>query len=155
MKQNPNLNPVSSPVVSTVDQPEVQFTGEKTLRAILSDGEDSAMIMTDPTGLVITWNKAAETIFGYTENEIIGKSIAYFYLACSIESGEHSDNLLHAAQSPDYFAEGWRVKKDGTKFWAYVEYTALFDFERRLLGFAITVRELTENKYITDGRCRI
>jgi PAS domain S-box-containing protein len=150
LKRKPDLNPVSSHAASKVNEPGVQITGERTLRAILSEGEGSAMIMTDPTGLVISWNKAAESIFGYTENEITGKSIACFYLPGTIESGEHSDNLQQAAQSPGYFAEGWRVKKDGTKFWAYIEYTALYDFNRRLLGFANTIRELTENKHITE-----
>jgi PAS domain S-box-containing protein len=131
-----------------------EITNENTLRAILNEEEDCATIMCDPAGLVISWNKAAETIFGYTENEMLGQSIACFYLPEAVEKGEHSNNLQSAILSPDYCAKDWRVKKDGTKFWGHTHYTALFDYNRRVLGFTKSIRELTENKSPEDKRLK-
>lgn len=104
--------------------------------------------MADAAGLIITWNKTAEALFGYTENEILGKPISSFYTAAAIKKGEHSRNLQMAASNPDYCTEAWQIKKDGTKFIAAVQYTPLFDFNQRLLGYVVKVGRAGNGKHM-------
>ena len=107
---------------------------------------DYAMFMTDPSGLIVTWNDGAEAIFGYKKDEIIGNSISTLYTPCSTKDNEPANNLQQAKIFSNYRTKGLRVKKDGTLFSADVYYMALFDDENQLTGYAKTTRIIKDGK---------
>jgi len=116
------------------------------LRLLVSSVKDYAIIMLDPEGRVLTWSPAAERLKGYKESEIIGQHFSRFYPKEDIEKGKIERELKVATEEGRYEDEGWRVRKDGTKFWANVILTALRDSEGRLRGFGKVTRDLSERK---------
>jgi PAS domain S-box-containing protein len=116
------------------------------LRLLVSSLKDYAIIMLDPEGKVVTWSPAAERLKGYTANEIIGQSFSRFYPPEDIAKGKIERELQIAEKEGRFEDEGWRVRKDGTKFWANVILTALRDSEGRLRGFGKVTRDLSERK---------
>ena len=120
-------------------------------KLLVESVEDDAMFLLDREGRVISWNKGAERIKGYRPDEIIGKSISVFYPPEDAERGESERLLREAARTGRARDEGWRVRKDGTRFWAEVVVTALHDEKGRLLGFAKVTRDLTERRRIEDA----
>jgi len=105
---------------------------------------DYALYMLDADGNVVSWNAGAELIEGYEAAEIVGKHLSTFY-QCA-ESGHAQANLATAAETGTVEEEGWRVRKDGSKFWARVVLSSIHDPAGRLLGFAKVTRDLTERK---------
>ncbi|HYK44375.1 MAG TPA: PAS domain S-box protein [Parafilimonas sp.] len=93
---------------------------EESYKLLIESVKDYAIVMTDPEGYIISWNKGAEKIKGYTADEIIGQHISLFYTADEIESGEPEKNLQRAKESGRFEDEGWRVRKNGSRFWANV-----------------------------------
>jgi PAS domain S-box-containing protein len=119
---------------------------EADLRLLVSRVKDYAIFMLDPNGNVASWNEGAERIKGYTASEIIGKHMSSFYLADEAAAG-HPEELLAKARSDGRVEEeGWRLRKDGTRFWADVVITALRDDAGELRGFAKVTRDLTERR---------
>jgi PAS domain S-box-containing protein len=118
---------------------------------LLVDGvQDYAIFSMDPNGVVTSWNLGAERIKGYKPDEIIGKHFSTFYTPEDRASGL-PNTVLHTAATEEHFAgEGWRVRKDGTRFWASVVVTALRDEEGRLYGFSKVTRDMTERKRLLD-----
>ncbi|HEY9154425.1 MAG TPA: PAS domain S-box protein [Opitutaceae bacterium] len=116
------------------------------LRLLVSSLKDYAIIMLDPEGKVMTWSPAAERLKGYTASEIIGQSFARFYPPEDVAKGKTERELEVAAKEGRFEDEGWRVRKDGTRFWANVILTALRDSEGRLRGFGKVTRDLSERK---------
>jgi PAS domain S-box-containing protein len=107
---------------------------------------DYAVFMLDPSGNVATWNPGAAKAKGYRAEEILGKSFSVFYTAEDREAGK-PDRVLQTVRQEGRFAEeGWRVRKDGTRFWAGVVVTALRDDQGKLIGFAKVTRDLTERR---------
>lgn len=107
---------------------------------------DYAVFMLDPAGHVLSWNKGAEQIKGYTEDEIIGEHFARFYPEDDRTLG-HPEQLLKEAQRTGQVEdEGWRIRKDGSQFWALVSITALYDDEESLRGFGKVTRDLTKRR---------
>ena len=104
--------------------------------------------MLDPNGRVATWNVGAERIKGYTASEIIGQHFSIFYPEDARESGWPEHELQVAAEKGSFVDIGWRVRKDGTTFWANVTITALRDDTGQLLGYAKLTRDLTETKRV-------
>ena len=104
--------------------------------------------MLDPNGRVATWNVGAERIKGYTASEIIGQHFSIFYPEDARESGWPEHELQVAAEKGSFVDTGWRLRKDGTTFWANVTITALRDDTGRLLGYAKLTRDLTEAKRV-------
>jgi len=102
--------------------------------------------MLDPNGRVATWNAGAERINGYKADEIIGRHFSTFYPKDAVESGWPEHELQVALAEGRYQEEGWRVRKDGSTFWAHVTITALRDESGRLRGFAKLTRDLSERK---------
>src|SRR5471030_1022882 len=104
---------------------------------------DYAIFMLDPRGIIMSWNVGAERIKGYAPHEIIGRHFSLFYASDAIARGWPGQELETAANTGRFEDEGWRVRKDGTRFWANVVITALKDQSGKLLGFGKVTRDLT------------
>jgi len=108
--------------------------------------KDYAIFMLDPDGRVSSWNTGAERIKGYQSDEIVGKHFSRFYTQEDIELGKPDSELKVAASEGRLEDEGWRVRKDGSRFWANVVITAIRDKNGELLGFSKVTRDFTERK---------
>jgi PAS domain S-box-containing protein len=118
---------------------------EERFRLLIESVSDYAIFMLDSKGHIASWNRGAERIKGYTESEIIGKHFSIFYTEPDLNRDYPSHELEVAAREGRFEDEGWRVRKDGTRFWANVVITALRDPENgRLIGFGKVTRDLTE-----------
>ena len=102
--------------------------------------------MLDPKGRILSWNPGAERLKGYKREEIVGRHFSVFYPADAIERGWPQHELEVAAHAGRFEDEGWRVRKDGTRFWANVVITALHDRNGRLQGYSKITRDLTERR---------
>jgi rsbT co-antagonist protein RsbR len=123
-----------------------ELGGEESFRLLVDSVRDYAIVMLDTEGRVVTWNTGAERIKGYTPQEIVGKHFSCFYPPEAIERGLPVQELEAAAKDGRFEDEGWRVRKDGTRFWANAVITALRDPAGRLRGYAKVTRDLTERK---------
>lgn len=123
-----------------------QTISEKLLSTLVASVKDYAIFMLDPDGLILTWNEGAERIKGYNDSEIIGVHFSVFYTHQDIEKKEPEQNLRETLLKGSFEKEGWRVRKDGSIFWANVVFTSLFDENKRLVGFAKVTRDITERK---------
>jgi PAS domain S-box-containing protein len=112
---------------------------------------DYAMLMLDPGGRVASWNSGAERIKGYAASEIVGKHFSIFFPPEEAASGKPAAELEIAARTGRYEEEGWRVRKDGSRFWAHVVITALRAGDGRLSGFGKVTRDLTARKRADDA----
>ena len=119
---------------------------EERLRLFMEAVTDYAIFMLDANGYVLTWNPGAQRIKGYLPAEIIGQHFSRFYPPEIIESGWPEYELQEAAEKGHFRDEGWRLRKDGSRFWADVVITALRDQAGQLHGFAKITRDLTERK---------
>src|SRR5688572_10223013 len=131
-------------------QPREIGTGEERFRLLVETVRDYAIFMLDPRGYIQTWNAGAERLKGYTASEIIGTHFSAFYTAVDIADRKPDRELEIATATGKYEEEGWRVRKDGTLFWANVVITALHD-RGVLVGFAKVTRDLTERKHAEEG----
>ena len=113
----------------TIDRPRaaagMRGESDELFRVLVESVQDYAILMLDPEGRVMTWNQGAERIKGYAASEIIGEHFSKFYSSEARESGWPQRELEIAASSGRFADEGWRVRKDGTSFWASVVITAL------------------------------
>jgi diguanylate cyclase (GGDEF)-like protein/PAS domain S-box-containing protein len=105
-----------------------------------------AVVLLDPVGLVVGWNEGAERIKGYRSPEILGQSFAVFYPPEDAEGGEPARHLAEATAAGHVEYEGWRVRKDGSRFWADVLLTAVFDDAGRLRGFGKVARDASARR---------
>ncbi|WP_434611474.1 CHASE3 domain-containing protein [Pseudomonas sp. D2-30] len=118
---------------------------EERLRLIIDGVKDYGIFALDAQGHVITWNVGAERIKGYTEQEVLGRHFSLFYLA--EECPAHPDMaLLAATREGHYMEEGWRCRKDGSRFWASVVITAQYDSTGALRGFSKITRDITDRR---------
>jgi PAS domain S-box-containing protein len=120
--------------------------GEERFRLLVDSVRDYAIFVLDPSGHVGSWNQGAERIKGYKANEILGRHFSLFYPPEDIESGKPEHELKVAVSEGRYEEEGWRVRKDGTRFWANVVITAMRDEKGELRGFSKVTRDVTERK---------
>ena len=132
------------------EQEERVRHSEERFRLLLEGIEDYAVYMLDPEGRVTSWNSGAQRITGYSADEIVGQSFERFYSPEDVAAGRPSAELRTATLNRRAQDAGWRVRKDGTRFWADVVVTALHDEEGRLRGFAKVVRDLSEKKRIEN-----
>lgn len=123
---------------------------EERYHKMIEEVEDYAIILLDKQGIIQNWNKGAEKIKGYREKEIIGKSFKIFYSKKDQESGLATSLLEHAKKFGKAIHEGWRMRKDGSKFWGSIVITALHDDEDNIIGFSKVTRDLTERKLAED-----
>jgi PAS domain S-box-containing protein len=119
---------------------------EERFRLLVEGVTDHAIFMLDPNGYVMTWNTGAERIKGYAADEIIGRHFSTFYPPDVAEAGWPDHEIQVATETGRFVEEGWRIRKDGSKFWANVTITALRDESGRLRGFAKLTRDLSERK---------
>ena len=128
------------------DAQEALLEAERRFRILVQGVTDYAIYMLDPDGRVTNWNAGAERIKGYTPEEITGEHFSKFYTPEDLEVGVPFKALETARETGRYEAEGWRVRKDGTRFWASVVLDAIRDPNGRLLGFAKVTRDMTEKR---------
>ncbi len=116
------------------------------LRLMVDSVEDYAIFMLDPSGEVTSWNQGAERIKGYKPDEIIGRHFSCFYPSEDVQSGKPERELRIAAAEGRHEEEGWRMRKDGSRYWADVIITALSDGAGKLRGFSKISRDITERR---------
>src|SRR5438270_6499228 len=121
---------------------------EESFRLMVESVSDYAIVMLDPEGHVVSWNTGAERIKGFQAEEIVGQHFARFYPREDVENGKPQTDLARAAASGRHEDEGWRVRKDGSTFWANVVITALHDEHGKLIGFAKITRDLTQRRQL-------
>ncbi|HEU4657420.1 MAG TPA: PAS domain S-box protein [Capillimicrobium sp.] len=115
-------------------------------RRLVLSVRDYAIFMLDPSGHILSWNAGAQHLKGYTPEEIIGRHFSVFYTAADRARDHPAHELEIAIREGRYEEEGWRIRKDGSRFWASVTITAVRDEQGRLKGFAKVTRDLTERK---------
>jgi PAS domain S-box-containing protein len=125
--------------------------GTDTFRLLVEGVRDYAIFMLDGAGRVSTWNSGAERLKGYQAGEIIGQHFSRFYPPEAVEAGKPARLLALAAREGRVEDEGWRVRKDGSRFWANVIITAMRDSDGAVIGFAKVTRDLTERKEVEDA----
>src|SRR5688572_23487915 len=124
-------------------------------RLLVGSVRDYAIFLLDVEGHVRSWNAGAQRIKGYDASEIIGKHFSIFYPASELRRGKPEYELRVAIEEGRYEEEGWRIRSDGTRFWANVVITALRDGNGRLVGFAKVTRDLTERKQAEEERANL
>ena len=140
-----NFLAVSFENVTRARQPEqVLSDSEDRFRLLVQSVREYAIFQVDPLGQVASWNSGAERLKGYRAEEIIGKPISLFYPPEDVQGGRPARLLAEAAQRGQSEDKGWRVRKDGSRFWAYVVVTALWNAKGSLQGFAKVTRDMTE-----------
>jgi PAS domain S-box-containing protein len=123
---------------------------QERLRLLIDGVQDYAIFMMDPQGVVISWNPGAERIKGYRAEEILGRHCSCFYPEEDVAAGVPARNLALAESAGVCRAEGWRIRKDGSRFMANVIITALRDGQGRLEGFAKVTRDITQQVEAED-----
>lgn len=128
---------------------------EERFRLLVDSVKDYAIFMLDPQGIVTTWNRGAQELKGYKAEEILGQHFSRFYQEEDIRAGKCRWKLATAERDGRVEDEGWRVRKDGTRFWASVVITALRGPGGELVGFAKVTRDLTERRRAEEERLRL
>jgi PAS domain S-box-containing protein len=136
---------------SATQEGERRFGVEDRFRLLVDAVTDYAVFMLDPDGIVSTWNAGAQRIKGYQASEIVGRHFSVFYPVESVAMGLPTRMLDMAAADGEYVNEGWRLRKDGSRFWASVVITALHAEDGTLLGFGKVTRDLTERRAAEDS----
>ena len=123
---------------------------EESYRGLVESVRDYAIFMIDPGGRVVSWNAGAQEIKGYREDEVLGKHYACFFTEAEREAGEPERQLEVAAREGRHEAQGWRLRKDGSRFMAHVVTTALYKEDGSLLGFSKVIRDVTERHELEE-----
>jgi PAS domain S-box-containing protein len=134
----------SSDMVSTSVPEEIRY------RLLVEAVTDYAIYMLDPTGIVTSWNPGAQRFKGYAPHEIIGRHFSRFYTEEDQKAGVPGRALEVAARDGKFESEGWRVRKDGTRFWASVLIDPIRIASGEIIGFAKVTRDLTERKVAAE-----
>ena len=119
---------------------------QERFKTLVEEVKDYAIFMLDPAGRIMSWNQGAQKIKGYEAEEIIGQHFSCFYTSEDLDIGKPDEELTLAAAEGRWEEEGWRLRKDGSRFWADVVITALHDKDGNLLGFTKVTRDITEGK---------
>lgn len=119
---------------------------EERFRLMVESVQDYAIFMLNPTGHIMSWNEGAKRLKGYHTSEIIGKHFSIFYTAEDLETEKPKRELKIAIATGKYEEEGWRIRKNGSLFWANIVITALFNDQNQLIGFSKVTRDLTDRK---------
>jgi PAS domain S-box-containing protein len=130
---------------------EALHESELHFRLLVDAVVDYAIYMLDPNGIVSSWNSGAQRIKGYRGDEIIGRHFSEFYTEEDRLAGVPERALAHAAGGAPFEAEGWRIRKDGSRFWASVALNAIRDESGTLVGFAKVTRDVTERRQSQEG----
>jgi PAS domain S-box-containing protein len=124
---------------------------EEIFRLIAVSAKEYAIFLLDPQGLVKTWTPSAERIKGYSASEVIGKHFSIFYPEEDIQRGKPQEELRIAVEQGQYSEEGWRIRRNGPKFWASVLITCVRDGQGKHIGFSKITRDLTDRKQAEDA----
>jgi len=124
---------------------------EDRFRLLVQGVTDYAIYMISPTGVITNWNAGAERIKGYKRDEIVGSNVAVFYTEEDRAKDMPAQTLATAATEGRFEQESWRVRRDGTRFWAHVVVDAIRDEAGKLLGFAKVTRDITERKQAAEA----
>jgi PAS domain S-box-containing protein len=127
------------------------LTDEQRFQYLIAGISDYAIYMLDPNGMVSSWNAGAQRFKGYTPQDILGRHFSNFYTPEDREGGLPARALSIALAEGKYEAEGWRVRKDGSRFWANVVIDPIYDETGKLLGYAKITRDITERKKAEDA----
>ncbi|HEY7878845.1 MAG TPA: PAS domain S-box protein, partial [Gemmatimonadaceae bacterium] len=131
--------------------PEEVLETPDLFRLLVESVQDYAIFVLDPDGIIQSWNAGAERLTGYTHEEIIGRHCSIFYGPEDVAAGKPEHSLDEAARVGRYEEEGWRLREDGTHFWANVVVTALHNPNDVLIGYAKVTRDLTE-RHLAEQR---
>lgn len=138
------------------DSPTTADAAQNSLyRLLVESVTDYAIFLLDSTGHIMSWNPGARRIKGYEAEEIIGKHFSIFYTPQEIKRGKPGFGLSVATADGSWEEEGWRVRRDGSRFWASVVITALRGNDGELIGFAKVTRDLTERKQTDDEHAQL
>jgi PAS domain S-box-containing protein len=127
---------------------------EKVFRLLVDTVSDYAIFVLDPAGYIATWNPGAERLKGYKRDEVIGKHFSIFYPESDVQARKPELELEVTSQTGRLQEEGWRIRKDGSRFWANVVTTRLVDETGKLIGFGKITRDLTERR-LSEQRFRM
>ena len=129
---------------------ETLRASEERFRILVENVKDYAIFGLDPQGRILTWNAGAEALSGYRAEEIVGQQHSRFYPQEAIDQGWPQHELAQAAAEGRFEDEGWRIRKDGSRFWSNVTITALRSASGELIGFSKVSRDLTERKHAEE-----
>src|SRR5512139_2066086 len=121
------------------------FESERSFRLLVEGVADYALYMLDPDGIITSWNVGGERIKGYSPEEIVGQHFSRFYTETDRANGKPARALQIAREQGRYEEDGWRVRKDGTFFWASVVIDPIYE-DGRLVGFAKITRDMSERR---------
>jgi PAS domain S-box-containing protein len=135
-----------------IDRPRGGGSAEQNdlFRLLIESIREYAIFVLDPEGNVLTWNPGAQAMKGYTRDEIVGQHFSKFYLPEAVQSGWPQRELVLAQKEGRFADEGWRVRKDGTSFWASVIITPLRSKSGELSGFAKITQDLTDRRHAEE-----
>src|SRR5438045_1509269 len=142
----PNGAPTPITPIANSGLAEAIKHGGRIYQLMVDAVKDYAIFMLDPAGYIASWNQGAQRIKGYDADEIIGRHFSVFYTEDAIEIGHPQHELEIATREGRFEEEGWRVRKDGSMFWANVVISAVRDETGELIGFAKVTRDLTERR---------
>lgn len=142
-------NKIASIVNETIAEKDIRITR---FHKIVEEIEDYAIILLDKHGNIENWNKGAEKIKGYKNIEIIGKNFSTFYTEEDLRNNRPQNLIEHARKHGFSKDEGWRVRKDGSKFWGSILITAIHDANTEVIGFTKVTRDLTGLKEIEEEK---
>lgn len=128
---------------------------DELFRLLVESVRDYAIFLLDPDGRIISWNEGARRTKGYEAEEIIGKHFSIFYPPREVKHGKPDYGLRIAADEGRWEDEGWRLRKDGSRFWASVVITALYGPHGGLRGYAKVTRDLSERKRVEEERVQL
>jgi PAS domain S-box-containing protein len=137
---------LQSEVAARIETEAKLRASEEMFRMLLDGIKDYAVYMLDPEGRVVSWNSGAARIKGYQAEEIIGEHISCFYTEADRDRNRPQESLQEAAYTGRFEGEGWRVRKDGSTFWANSVITPLYDANGALRGYSKVVRDITDRK---------
>ena len=145
---------VASAIRDITERKEIEVAlrlSEDRYRRLIAEVKDYAIFVLDAEGLVKSWNEGAQRIKGYRADEIIGRHFSCFYPSEMVERGIPEEEIKVATWEGRWEGEGWRIRKDGSRFWASVVITALHDEDGKLLGFTKITRDITEQKRVREA----
>jgi len=123
---------------------------ESQFRSLVAEVKDYAIFMLDPQGRVQTWNEGAQRAYGYRAEEILGQHVSRFHPSDAREQGKPDEILKIAAATGRVEDEGWRIRKDGSRYWANVVATTVHGESGEIVGFTVIARDITEGKRIRE-----